>query len=230
MGGNVSTDYGAPARLFLDTTAYPDQLSFDSVNNESNLMVNATLTIIDKPTTRTTESACIRFAPGANTVDVTSLEVHKVASWVDPRTVAENGSKHIHYMSDLGARWHLNETARRSLQLCSLDAGLVTVGSDGRPVPTLFSGSQAGEYTPESPSSVVDLSPGMNVQLWNNLWQTNYVFWCAVRAKAFILRACFSSPVYFLSLASRRLLSTSMGGSLGTHTPRMTGLSGTGSS
>ena len=40
-------------------------------------------------------------------------------------------------------------------------------------MPTLFRGSRAGGYAPESPSEEVDLAAGMNVQLWNNLWQTN---------------------------------------------------------
>lgn len=101
MGGNVSTEYGSPATMFLDVTAYPQRLASAAEGpSKEGLVANVTLTIIDKPTTRTTESASIRFAPSAQIVDPSSLELHKVSSWIGPTTVAENGSKHIHCKND----------------------------------------------------------------------------------------------------------------------------------
>ena len=108
-GGNVSSQYGAPATMYLDLTAHPQHLAASA--GDSQLVVNATLTIIDKPTTRTTESASVRFAPSTAVVEPASLELHKVASWIGPNTVAENGSKHIHYVSDFGARWNISSAS-----------------------------------------------------------------------------------------------------------------------
>ena len=47
------------------------------------------------------------------------------------------------------------------------------------PVPTLFSrgGVSGARLAPRPPTTQPDLSHGVSMNLWNNLWQTNYVFW-----------------------------------------------------
>ena len=147
--------------------------------------INATLTVMDKPTTRRTESASLRFAPSQTVVEQSSMELHKVASWVAPDDVAMNGSRHIHYISDAGVKWAQHSAAQEEqapLVFRSLDAGLVAVGSDSRPVPTVFERQTAtGPNVAQPPSANVSLAGGVSVNLWNNLWQTNYVFWCGAR-------------------------------------------------
>eukprot|EP01045_Picozoa_sp_COSAG04_P003300 COSAG04_NODE_132_length_24268_cov_7.633426_20_plen_240_part_00 len=147
--------------------------------------INATLTVMDKPTTRRTESASLRFAPSQSVVEQSSMQLHKVASWVAPDDVAMNGSRHIHYISDAGVKWAQHSAGQEEqapLVLRSLDAGLVAVGSDSRPVPTVFERRTAtGPNVAQPPSANVSLEGGVSVNLWNNLWQTNYVFWCGAR-------------------------------------------------
>ena len=46
-----------------------------------------------------------------------------------------------------------------------------------RRVSTTTFACRDGKYVALRPSTDVELSEGMNVQLWNNLWQTNYMFW-----------------------------------------------------
>ena len=121
--------------------------------------VEGTLTVLDKPTTRRTESMSMRFAPSAALAAARSVQVHKVASWTSPLAVATNGSKHLHYASaERGVRWqrsqgggggggdsgdahatlgadaHAPGPDAHALSLLSLDAGLVVVGEDSRPV------------------------------------------------------------------------------------------------
>lgn len=169
VGTNATEEYGAPSTLWLD------------LDVETATAINATLTIVEKPSTRRTESASLRFAPSQYIVNQSSLQLHKVASWVAPDSVAMNGSKHIHYVSDAGIQWVRHNAKERHphFMVRSLDAGLVAVGSDSRPVPTIFErDTVTGRNLPQPPSADVSLSDGVSVNLWNNLWQTNYVFWC----------------------------------------------------
>ena len=193
LEGNVTREYGAPKAIYLQVEVSASSPTSTTTHQQalspsSTMAINATLTLLHKPTYRGTESASLRFAPSPKLVSPDSLQLHKVASWIGPRTVAENGSKHLHYMSDLGARWNLSTTNGQSnadsstehpsyLSMRSIDAGLVAVGEDARPVPTLFTVDPSGVQLPQalSPHAIVNTSEGIAVGLFNNLWQTNYV-------------------------------------------------------
>jgi len=147
--------------------------------------INATLTILDKPTTRRTESMSVRFAPSASLVNTSGMEIHKVASWVSPLDVTTNGSTHIHYATDSGIRW----TGEHTLRVGMLDAGLLAVGEDGRPAPTLMTKKKkVGWPSPadcdwtqkpwEDGGKAADLSYGTSVNLWNSACCCYCLCWC----------------------------------------------------
>ena len=96
--------------------------------------------------------------------DPHSLEFHKTASWIASDDIMTNGSKRLHYVSDLGARWRSQHalTSRAdpdvhaNVNVRSLDSGLMTVGpTHPFPVP--------GDR--RAPSA-----EGIGWQLFNNLW------------------------------------------------------------
>merc|ERR1712217_135629 len=107
----------------------------------------------------------LRFAPSSVLVNRSSAQMHKVASWTSPLVVQTNGSKHIHYVSDLGVRWETPSDKTVALSVSSLDAGLLAVGEDSRPVPTLFSrkNNPDGKLMPCKATAQPDLEYGVSV-------------------------------------------------------------------
>jgi hypothetical protein len=81
---------------------------------------------------------------------------------VDPLFIVNNGSRHLHAVSESGILW--KPAGRPSMQILSKDAAVVGFGiPNGFPVP-LAESPNIKEY-------------GASFCLWNNLWGTNYVMW-----------------------------------------------------
>merc|ERR1712087_1033747 len=84
----------------------------------------------------------------------------KLSEWVLPDDVVDGGSKGLHGVST-GVNFVRADGS--SLFIETVDAPIVSWGGPN-PFPTPVHGN-------------VDLSSGANFVLWDNLWNTNYVFW-----------------------------------------------------
>jgi hypothetical protein len=110
-----------------------------------------------KPATRLPESLWWSFQPQVAEPERWRLE--KLGRLVDPRAVASRGGRPLHGVG----RGALHDDGTEQLALLTPDAHLV---APGRPQPY--------EFTDEQP----DLAGGLHLNLFNNLWGTNFPMWC----------------------------------------------------
>ncbi|MEZ4703527.1 MAG: DUF5054 domain-containing protein [Rhodothermales bacterium] len=115
-----------------------------------------TLTWRDKPACRLPEALWLGFSPTG--LDPQGWEMDKMGRRVNPLDVVSKGNRTLHAV-DSGLYYR---DARSALQLTTLDAPLVTPGE-----PAML------RFTDRQP----DLGAGWHINLFNNLWGTNFPMW-----------------------------------------------------
>lgn len=109
-----------------------------------------------KPATRIPEAAWLSFSP----VQLRSgrWRFEKLGSWIDPLDVVRRGGRGLHAVNDR-VRYHDDQA---DLTLRTTDASLVAVGE-----PSLL----------RFPDALPDPRGGIHVNLFNNIWCTNFPQW-----------------------------------------------------
>eukprot|EP00455_Lapot_gusevi_P041502 TRINITY_DN4822_c0_g1_i1.p1 TRINITY_DN4822_c0_g1~~TRINITY_DN4822_c0_g1_i1.p1 ORF type:complete len:225 (-),score=46.31 TRINITY_DN4822_c0_g1_i1:88-762(-) len=143
----LQQQYGAPQQIWL-------QWDVAASSGHMELRVNW----FNKTTTRLPEALWITFAPSY----VQSVMLEKAGWTVNASEVLNNGSQHLHGFSKGFTFVRSPSLANGMLEVSGWDAAVASVGRlTAYPVP----------LTPTDPTA------GLNVNLYNNLWGTNYIMW-----------------------------------------------------
>jgi hypothetical protein len=130
--------------------------------------VHMTLQWFGKPACRLPEALWLSFVPRVRSVQGWRLE--KMGQGISPREVVRNGNRRLHAV-DGGVSY---SDAQGRLTIETLDAPLVAPGK-----PSLL------DFDNRQPP----LRNGMHVNLYNNVWGTNFPLWCQDDARfRFIIR------------------------------------------
>jgi len=124
------------------------------IQNSPNFTLSAQL--FNKTSTRMPESIWVVFDP--ITVNASVWTIDKIGSQISPLDFIVGGSNHLHGSWN-GVSYEYNS---RSVQINSPDVAVICAGQT-TPFPT--------PYTPP------DLTQGMSFNLYNNIWNTNYIMW-----------------------------------------------------
>jgi hypothetical protein len=166
MASALNVEYGAPAEVWL-------RISDGGVDT-----VNITLTLINKTTTRFSEAAFLTFAPIQTVVSASNpgsgWAMDKLGEWVSPLAVADGGSQGMSPINT-GMLYARGGGDSKS------DAATTGGGGGGAAFFRTFDSAvvKFGEKIP-FPTPIhggPDMSAGIHYLLWDNYWNTNYVFW-----------------------------------------------------
>jgi hypothetical protein len=151
--------YGAPATVDVELTT----------TNATSLDI--TLRWVNKTTTRLPESLWLEMRP--DTGLYAALNISKMNSVIDPNDVVANGSSLHAADSTQGVTFRTTtagpaEETVETMRIRSLDAPLVAVGTVGQHLNLWHSPTQHEKAT---------ANQGIAWNLFNNLWNTNYVYW-----------------------------------------------------
>ncbi|KAJ8302871.1 hypothetical protein KUTeg_019267 [Tegillarca granosa] len=149
--------YGAPRMIFIkyDVT----NTTFRGVTEPK---IDVELQWFKKPPTRLPEAIYYKFKPVQNSGG-SSWMIHKLGQWIDPLNVIMNGSQRLHAINE-GVMFMKDKS--HSMKIVSLDAALVNILSPGLDISTM--------PLPLTPLKTVD---GVAFNLYNNVWDVNYIFW-----------------------------------------------------
>lgn len=129
--------------------------------------VEITVDYFDKPPCRIAEALWLVFAP--RVAGAQGWRLRKMGTWVDPLHVARKGGRRLHAVESCR-----HEAGDRLVDLSPLDSALLSPGEPG-----LLNFSQRRPR----------LSEGMHLNLFNNIWGTNFPMWSEGDARfRFILR------------------------------------------
>ena len=142
------SNYGAPNAVWVHTLL-PDVESL-----AQNILINISVYITEKTSTRTPESLMFYFNPIVTHPSV--MQVSKLSRYINVLEVMKNGSKHLH-ASDNGIRY-----SDSGLTFSSMDTSVLCIGN-----PTAF----------PTPMEQPDVSSGFSFNIFNNVWGTNYIMW-----------------------------------------------------
>eukprot|EP01087_Luapelamoeba_hula_P000994 TRINITY_DN10754_c0_g1_i1.p1 TRINITY_DN10754_c0_g1~~TRINITY_DN10754_c0_g1_i1.p1 ORF type:complete len:714 (-),score=88.74 TRINITY_DN10754_c0_g1_i1:50-2191(-) len=123
--------------------------------------INIRLLLSNKTSTRLPEAHWFSFMPDRS-ANPGQWIFSKLGADVNPFDVVLNGSQHIHGVDEDGARYY--SRSRHGLRIATWDAALVSAGILS-PFPT--------PLTPNHDDGTV----GIHVNLYNNIWGTNYIMW-----------------------------------------------------
>ncbi|XP_060069747.1 uncharacterized protein LOC132549797 [Ylistrum balloti] len=162
MSNIVATKrYGAPPLFWLH------YISKKMANNYGGFDV--TLQWFQKPPTRLAEAIMYHFAPrspgGETSESQFKWHVSKVGHLVDPGNVVLNGSQYVHAV-DNGV--YFTKINGNGLQFHTYDVPLVSIATKFHP-PSPFP-------VPLKPIAQSDVT-GVSFNLYNNIWNTNYIMW-----------------------------------------------------
>ena len=142
--------FGAPRSVWISL----------QVSDDTSMQLN--VEIYGKRATRIPEALWVSFNPSVNSNDNDKWFMDKLGSHESPYEAATNSSTHLHVIGE-GVSFGNNATVDAKLRIKSFDAPLLCWG-----VPTPFP-------TPFTRADIVDL--GVNFNLLNNVWGTNYIMW-----------------------------------------------------
>lgn len=145
--------YGAPAIIFLKYDADIPKAATPAVNVE--------LKWFKKPPTRMPEAYYLSFEPSPRQGH--QWRLHKLGQLIDPLNVIQNGSQRLHVVNN--GVFYLDDRSS-GMEILSRDVGLVNVLTSDDYVSTL----------PLPLSPITDVT-GMAFNLYNNIWDVNYIFW-----------------------------------------------------
>ena len=141
--------YGAPTSYFIKYTPRSDR-------------VDVEYQFFNKPSTRLPEALFLKFEPKPQVGH--RWYVHKLGYLVDPYNVILNGSQYVHAV-DQGVAYLTSDL--KGLLVQSLDVATVAV--------------QTMDHTPSpfpTPLTPMKTRPtAMAFNFYNNIWETNFVFW-----------------------------------------------------
>ena len=147
------TDFGAPQVFGFHYIAKP----------EPEPGVDMWFEFLNKTVTRLPESLSVFFQPKPQTGATWKLS--KLGLLVDPLNVVLNGSQYQHALDDNGMYY---ENSTQSIQIFSLDVPVVIMSTETYPYHSAFP-------TPLEPIKDKIIGGGFNV--YNNIWDTNWIFW-----------------------------------------------------
>jgi hypothetical protein len=129
--------------------------------------LSITLRWMNKTTTRLPESIWFEMRPNAGVG--AALGVSKMGSMIDPNDVVANGSSLHASDSTHGVTFRTaGASPETTMRIRSSDAPLVAVGTVGRELNLWHASTQHEGAAAEQ---------GVAWNLFNNLWNTNYVYW-----------------------------------------------------
>jgi len=155
----VVQDYGAPQTAFV---------KFELKATKTEITLELGLVIWEKTTTRLPEQMMVEFRPKKDNLD---WQMDKLGSWVSPTNVALNGSQYQHAVWS-GFRG-LDTKDGTIFSVETPDAPLVAPITPEKPFPG-WGGTPTVMPVPTRPIKAVN---GMAINLWNNVWDTNYILW-----------------------------------------------------
>jgi hypothetical protein len=151
-----------------DATAPPQDCYLEVLFSTQDPTIHMNLQWFGKHANRMPEALWFSFNPAV--FEAQNWTLSKVGQRISPFDVVSGGNRHMHAVSALTYKDN-----RGSLELDTLDAGLVSLGEMS---PIYFSKAQP------------DLSNGIHFNLFNNGWGTNYVQWFGEDMRfRFVLRA-----------------------------------------
>jgi len=155
--------YGAPVTSYY---------GFMIVQNANGAALYLNVTLWNKTPTRLPEQMMVEFRPPlALGLD---WQMDKLGSWVSPMDVILNGSQYQHAVwSGIRA---INRQEGIAMTIQSLDAPLTAPITTQPRIPGWF-GSPTAMPVPTAPLAGVTSLSGMAFNLFNNVWDTNYIFW-----------------------------------------------------
>jgi len=153
--------YGAPLASYL---------SFNLLPSNVGATINMTLVLWKKTATRLPEQMMLEFRPPQSFN--MQWRMDKLGSWVSPLDVLVNGSQYQHAVWD-GIQAF---TASKILAIKTPDAPLVAPITSQKSFPGWF-GTPTVMPVPTAPLNGATQILGMAVNLFNNVWDTNYILW-----------------------------------------------------
>ncbi|XP_033729575.1 uncharacterized protein LOC117318725 [Pecten maximus] len=179
MTNTEATDrYGAPPLFWLH------YVSHKMANNYGGFDV--TVQWFKKPPTRLAESIMYHFAPRSSGGVSSELMWHvsKVGHLVDPGNVVLNGSQYVHGV-DNGV--YFTKVNGNGLQLHTYDVPLVSIATKIH--------SPSPFPVPLKPIAQSDVT-GVSFNLYNNIWNTNYILWYPYLSQDQDFKARFQLNLY----------------------------------
>ena len=190
------THYGAPQKIFVEITS---AAGAGAAASPSTAAFNVTLRWLNKTTTRLPEALWFEFNPAGVAAQAGGVELGKMGSTIRPNEVVVNGSA-LHATDASGVVFHSSsgggsgssgggggsqETSASSLSSSSSSSSL---GGErlrvvGHHAPLVATKDVAASLNlwkfPSSPpgEALGADSTGVAFNLFNNLWNTNYVYW-----------------------------------------------------
>ena len=137
--------------LFTGRVA-PDRAGFDIL-----------LLMYNKTTTRLPESITYYFNPIL--LPDGEWMMSKLGGWINPLNVVLNGSQYEHVLDDTGM---IYRDKSLQIQLQSYDVPLAILTTESLPQKSAF---------PAPLSPIPDKITGVGFNIYNNIWDTNYIFW-----------------------------------------------------
>jgi len=152
-------NYGAPQNSYV---------AFSVVQTITGATLNMTLVLWNKTPTRLPEQMMFEFRPPGNL----DWKMDKLGTWVSPLDVLLNGSQYQHGVWS-GIK---GSDSTSTFFVSTPDAPLVAPITTQKPFRG-WSGTPTVMPVPTSPLRGVTQITGMAVNLFNNVWDTNYVLW-----------------------------------------------------
>lgn len=154
---HLNSLYGAPAAAWV-------RFSFDS-SSTTDRAVHFTITYINKTATRLGEAMFVTMNPPGDADTTRSWwAIDKLGEWVSPLELVDGAPKGLHGHST-GVKF-------------------ARVGTDGTESHVFFESKDTAMVAFDAPTpfpvpihAQPDLLEGASFLLWNNIWNTNYIFW-----------------------------------------------------
>eukprot|EP00027_Filamoeba_sp_ATCC50430_P016410 CAMPEP_0168573388 /NCGR_PEP_ID=MMETSP0413-20121227/18503_1 /TAXON_ID=136452 /ORGANISM="Filamoeba nolandi, Strain NC-AS-23-1" /LENGTH=745 /DNA_ID=CAMNT_0008606625 /DNA_START=90 /DNA_END=2324 /DNA_ORIENTATION=- len=156
MDSESYTKYGAPQLIYNTIEIKPFYIP-EGQDENVNFKIDFTLQIFNKTSTRLPEALWFSFRP-APQADW-QWQYHKLGQLINMYDIAFNGSHHMHGV-DTGVYY---SNSFMDMQFNTLDAPIAVIGE-----PNAF---------PSPLNTFPDAKKGLNYNLYNNLWGTNYIMW-----------------------------------------------------
>lgn len=152
------TYYGAPQEVWI---------RYRSEDTKRGLLVD--LTLLNKATTRLPEAIFFTFQPPPQ--ESYKWLLYKLGSFVSPHHVVLNGSQYLHGVGDHGTFFcqkdNIRVCAEEGMGVYSKDVPIVAISTKNHP-PNPF---------PVPLAPFTDYVKGISYMLYNNMWDTNYIYW-----------------------------------------------------
>ncbi|ESO95330.1 hypothetical protein LOTGIDRAFT_160458 [Lottia gigantea] len=141
--------YGAPPKIYVKYLS------------SSNTFLSIEVQLFGKKPTRLAESLSLSFQPIRQ--EGSKWYLHKLGQLIDPLNVVTNGSQRLHAV-DEGVQY--KDSNGKGMMIGSKDVGLATVHQTPTDVSVL-----------PVPLTPIQSISGVSYNIFNNVWDCNYIFW-----------------------------------------------------